>query len=823
MNKFILVQFLVLSISAFSQPQGTMGGGAGMPAEAVITGKVIDASSLQAIEYAQVSILKMNDSTMVTGIVTDTAGRFKLDKLNYGRYMIDVSFMGFKKTRIRGIMLKPDSKTVNIGDIKLEPENIAIGEVQVTGQRTNVEYKIDKKVVNVGSNLMATGATVVEALENIPSIQTTVEGDVTLRGSSNFVVLIDGKPSQITGSDALKLLPASTVDKIEIITNPSAKYEAEGGAGIINVIMKKNISTGLNGIVNISGGSTFRDMEQTSYSGDFTLNMRQKKFNYFISGDYRDGKDFADVITKQTTARNNITRILESDGTGFMARGGASIRGGVDYNFTDNQTISLSAGYDERKFRRDFGGDYIYNYFDTNQSKIGIDSFYTIDNNNRRNFGNYRMNLDYQLKINEQQQISFNSFYGNSFSSALSPTNQQLTDSNGNELINGSKKTKIEEKSEGQILQAKTDYTFNINEKIKLEAGLFANLNESVADNTDSKYENSIWAVTESTNYTFNDNIYAGYITFAHTTPWFSYQLGIRDEFSNRTLSIKNDTSFVKKPNFFFPTAHISKQLPWNVEFQLSYSSRISRPRPWDLMPTEMRIDKENIRKGNPDLDPELTNAYELSIRKSFMSVAFVSLEMFRKSTKDVIDRNQVWNDSLKVFYHIAQNIKANRNTGAEFTLNMPLAKWFIINGSSSFYLNEILDNRVIKGNEESYQWDARISSVFRLKTKTQIQFTYIYKSEEKELSGYEYPNHITMMAVKQEVGKKVSLSLQVRDLFQTGIRGSKTWGPEFTSERKFSMISPVVSLTLTYKLNNYQKKENGQNREEMNQVDFGM
>ncbi len=240
----------------------------------IIKGKVEEQGTGQPLEFVNIAVYEKADSSLITGGITDDKGNFEVKGMTYGEYYLVANFVGFNKTKISDIVINEENPLVEIGDIGLKPSTVELNSVNVVADKSPIEYKLDKKVVNVSQMISATGGTAVDALENTPSVQVDIDGNVSLRGSSNFTVLIDGRPSVLSGSDALRQIPASAIENIEIITNPSAKYEPDGNAGIINIVMKKNSLIGVNGIVNASIGT--RD----KYRGDFTLNYRTKKFNF---------------------------------------------------------------------------------------------------------------------------------------------------------------------------------------------------------------------------------------------------------------------------------------------------------------------------------------------------------------------------------------------------------------------------------------------------------------------------------------------------------------------------------------------------------------
>jgi len=280
MKKLLLGSVLFIMVYSLAIAQVPQRGPANydpsnMPADGYLTGMVLDGTNDQPIEFAIVAVYSQKDSILINGSMTDSTGRFEFKQLAYGPYYLDIKFVGYKETRMTGITVTPKNKSIDLGQIKIENLTTDLGNVVVTGERPQMSYKIDRKIVYVESNVTAIGGTAVDILENTPSIQTDIEGNVTLRGSSNFTVLIDNRPSVLEGSEALQQIPASTIERIEIITNPSAKYDPDGTAGIINVILKEQKRRGLNGLVDLSYGRF------NQYSADALLNYRINKFNVY--------------------------------------------------------------------------------------------------------------------------------------------------------------------------------------------------------------------------------------------------------------------------------------------------------------------------------------------------------------------------------------------------------------------------------------------------------------------------------------------------------------------------------------------------------------
>ncbi|MFH0999694.1 MAG: TonB-dependent receptor, partial [Bacteroidota bacterium] len=317
----------------------------------IIKGLIIDVATDQPMEYANVAIYNKVDSSLISGGITNQKGEFEINGMTYGEYYLEANFIGFDKSKVVNINLDRENPLFDAGSIILSAASTELGAIDIVADKAAVEYKLDKKIVNVSQVLSAAGGTAVDVLENTPSVQVDIEGNVSLRGSSNFTVLIDGRPSVLSGSDALRQIPASALENIEIITNPSAKYEPDGNSGIINLVMKKNSMQGINGIVNASVGS--RD----KYRGDITLNYRTQKINWFVGADYRDETSYGNWISSRETFMGDTTGFLDINGGRDFIRGGYNFKSGIDFFISDKTTVTISGQVGNSKNDRSGGGN----------------------------------------------------------------------------------------------------------------------------------------------------------------------------------------------------------------------------------------------------------------------------------------------------------------------------------------------------------------------------------------------------------------------------------------------------------------------------------
>jgi outer membrane receptor protein involved in Fe transport len=812
-NIYALIVFSLLCLNVIAQPGPRQD--ASESSDAVITGKIIDNITSQPIEYASVALYRMRDSSLVSGVVTDPAGNFTLTKLSFGRYYAEVSFIGYKKNRIKNITLNPTLKRAVLGTIKLDPSSTAINEVQVIGDK-QTDYKIDKKVVNVSQQIAASGGSAIEVLENTPSVQTDVDGNLQLRGSSDFTVLVDGKPTILKGSEALQQIPASAIQNIEIITNPSAKYDAEGSAGIINVLTKKQKVKGFNGLVNLSAGTG------NKYNGDFLINIRNSKLNYFVGGDFNDMKFTGKGKLDQHTTNDSIPTIAyqrttsESD----MHRSGKGLKAGLDYFIDDNNTLSLSGNISQRSFGRSSEAKY-YEFTDP----ASTDTFYLQNNDSKGSHDNYSGNLDYRLKLKgNDHQLQATIYYeeGN----AAHPNNmfKQLTNNNWMKLDTIPSIQKSTEDGREYEFRGKLDYSRPIGEKGKLEAGYQSRIEGS---NIKYQFYNFLDAFVEDSS-RFNraryiNHIEAVYTTYSGSTKWFDYQLGFRVEYGNRNITKKLTSEEYPIHRFdYFPTIHLTKQLPYQMQMQLSYSKRIRRPDDHDLDPFPNYIDQKHIRMGKPDLKPEFTGSYELNLQKN-LGKNLLALEGFYRQTTDMISERMFYNPDTKIYTTTLDNFKRNYSAGAELTLNLSLTKWWNLSGTSSLYKYHIDGSEIDSSkSQNTVSANARFNTVFRMKWGMQIQVNYFYNAPSITPQGTREGYSFTNMGIKQEILKrKASVTLQVRDLFGTMKFASTYSTPNLYSYNSMRRESRVVTVTFTYRINNFKQQARREREEGTNESDF--
>lgn len=803
----LLLTVIVVQLNAQAPPlsaNGTRnnpGGENAAPPNLVIKGKVVDSEGHAPMEFANVVVYSAKDSTIAGGIMTASNGSFEIKKLPAGNFYIRVNFIGFERATISKIVLNPAKPTVDVGQIELKAASEQIGEVAVTAQKAQVEFKIDRRVVNVSQNITAIGGSAVEVLENTPSIQTDFEGNITLRGSSAFTVLIDGKPSVLTGSDALRQIPATNIENIEIITNPSAKYDPDGVSGIINVVMKKNLKDSFSGLINLTAGLNDK------YRGDMNFNYRTGKWNFLIGADFQDMHNKGTRDTKMELYSADTITSRNTTGDGSMIRKGQSVKGGFDYQISNNTSIGMTGTVGNRSNNNANSG------FQHEFDNKGTPDVFTFQDNSSARSGNYwSSDLNFQQKFNKKGHELTGLFYASGSNGDDNEYQTRfLTDSNWKTIDLNSVKNRSAETSDQTEYRAKLDYTLPINDKDKFEAGYQARIEkENEVFNFEESGSNNIWVNNPlfSTSFDYSSKIHSLYSTFSHAGEGFSYQLGMRGEYTDRSISSVGVPTPHKFNQYdFFPTLHFSQKFKNDFELQASYSRRLNRPDANNLEPFKSYMDQYNIRVGNPDLKPEYTGSYDLTILKR-INKSFLSLESYYRNTQGLITRIQTLGaDGIMV--NTMANLNNDYSLGAEFMANIELKPGFRIIGSATLYnywlVGEINGKNV---DQSSTNFDSRLNLDMKLAKNTRLQLTGIYRGATASAQGTRDPMMFANAALKQDFFKNnLTATLQIQDIFGTMKFGGTSYGEGFQSQFRFKREPQIVQLTLSYKLNNFKSK----------------
>ena len=807
--KLLVLFFMIVGYSAIyaETPEANFTTNDDDDGKGKITGVVLDENTDNPMEFANIAVYNQKDSSLVTGGITNETGQFEIGNINYGEYYLEVNFIGFNSTDVADIVLTRDNKVQDVGEVTLNSSAVSIGEVSVVADKAQVEYKLDKKVVNVSQVISAIGGTAVEVLENTPSVQVDIDGNVSLRGSSNFTVLIDGRPSVLTGSDALQQIPASAIESIEIITNPSAKYEPDGTTGIINLVMKKNALNGLSGIFNASVGT--RD----KYRGDFTLSYRTEKFNVTAGADFRDERGKGGSYSRSETYSGDTISYLNMDGTRWDKRKGHNFKGGVEWFASDNTTFGIQGRVGNRE-RYNTGGGRTHAY--TNFG--GPEDFSITEETSTRTNDYYSTTLNFQHKFNgEGHQIDAMAYYSDETGDDNEVEGEIWSDLNfeydENNPVYVERVSTVEGEDESEF-RFQVDYVYPFSEDGRLEAGMMSRIEDEKEslDFRDYDQNSDQWVPNEqfSSSTDFRRDIHAVYTTYTNKIGGLSYMAGLRGELTLRKIDNTNAQAVSELNRFdLFPTVHISYPIGENNEFMSSFSRRINRPGGWDLDPTPNYFNRYTIRFGNADLKPEYTNSYELGYMRRF-GRSYLSLDAFHRVTNNKIDRYSVLGDD-GVYSLYTDNFDKDYATGLELTGNVNFAKWLIVNASTSMYRYRITGT--LEGasvDRTSTNWTGRVNTTFRFSDNSRMQIQGFFRGPSVSAQGDRDAIIFTNVSYRQDfMKKKLTATVSVRDPFGTARFEGESYGDNFKRWFRWEREPRVVMLTLSYKLNNFKEDRN--------------
>ncbi len=790
--------FIVFAANAQNYPGrgqgsgGPQGGGQGMPAAGIIKGMVTDQNGTQPVEYANIVIFKVKDSSMVSGSVTDSKGKFTIDKVPFGRYYAMTTFMGYSTKKISDIIVNPKSLEFNMGTIKLEPISTRLNEVTISGEKKETEYTLDKKVVNVEKNMAAMGGTAVDVLQNIPSVTVDFDGAISLRGNANITLLIDGRPSGVTGAK-LEQIPASAIESVEVITNPSARYNPEGMSGIINIKLRKKRELGFNGLVSANAGTGEK------YNGSINLNYNKKFINIFGSYDVRTGNRSGGSKSERSSYFADTAWYNASNSDSHRTDLSNTYKLGVDFTFNPMNVLTLSwytsRGGDNNK-------DFSYNYrYDKNHS---LSSFYTIDEGGKEDNTSNDFILAYKRTFERKgQEFTLDATYSANKDSENQDVNETdfLSTSVLDSILNTFNKTD-NNRGNGNL---QANYVHPINKDIRLEGGY-----QGIYRNTDDYYhygrvddagvqveDNAV-----SNHFIYTENIHAVYAIFGLTKEKYSMQLGLRVESANTKSDQKTqDQTYTNDYVSLFPTVHLNRKFAHEQEAQLSYSRRINRPNMWSLNPFRDISNPDYVRYGNPYLKPEYINAYELGYSKYYKK-ATINASVFYRRINDVIKRYSFY-DADTVMNMTSKNLSYGESYGTEIILDKELFKWWKAALNFSYFRN------IIKGSKEdatlsndNFSWTSRFNSTFTLPHRTFFQLNANYRGPMVNPGGEMAAMYNVDIALKNEIIKdKLTINFRMSDIFNTQKFKNTSSGAGFSSEYERWRETRVAFLGVTWKI----------------------
>ena len=722
---FSILSFaLLLGINSFGQQQ--RGGGAAQAAMADFTGtvkgKVIDTNTGEPVEYANIVFYRMRDSTLVTGGITNEKGEFSIERVPLGRYFGEVKFIGYNSTHLEPFLMSPRQPEVILGEIKLAQAAENLEAVTVTGQRQMLQHNLDKKVFNVDRDITAEGATALEIMQTIPSVEVDMEGNVSLRGSQNVTILIDGRPSTYS---SIEEIPASIIESVEVITNPSARYDPDGLSGIINIVLKKRRDPGYHGMVMLNAGTGDK------YNGTLNFNYRQDKINLFTNVSFRQFRMTGLTVSDRITNLDMGTSSLFQD-QDFIRQGQfISLRGGMDYFISNSNTVTISGGYNTRAF----------NLTDNTLTDIIMPNEAMNDSYFRRSLGDnggdsYNLALNYRTTGKQQGQEFTSDVFFNSMTGVFGNNIEEWRETGGLESLFEQQESDFL----GNTLTMQSDLVQPIGNGGRLETGLKAVLRVQDNDYIFSNRVDNIWIDNpfRSNNFVYDEQQYSAYAIYSNTfvDGKLSYQGGLMVEQAFTTADQRATTDEPINREFFnwFPSAHLKWDINQRNSTQIAYSRRVSRPNTRLLNPFIDYTDPLNLSTGNPWLNPEFTNSLELSYYYN-MPKTRLSGTVFHRQTTDIISR-YVEVDDDGVAMSTFRNIDKSESTGIEGVISQTIAPWWRVNANASYYTMKLYSDLLDQRSSEGDSWTARATSTFNLGKNIELQVNGNYRSPSVSVGG---------------------------------------------------------------------------------------
>ncbi len=765
-----------------------------------VKGKLTESTTAAPLGYASVRVFSMPEKKLVGGGLTDENGQFSVS-LPPGRFLAEVEFIGFEILKTPEFSLTKEKPQHDLGILKLAATSTELGEAEVTAEKSTMVLALDKKIFNVGKDLANAGGSATEILTNIPSVSVDPEGNVKLRGSDNVRILIDGKPSGLVsfkGSSGLQQLQASMVDRVEIITNPSARYEAEGSAGIINIILKKDQKQGFNGSVELIAG------QPTNLGAAANLNYRHRKINFFINyGFSRRISPGGGSMFQERSVGDSIF-LLRQTNESEMRGLNNNIRGGADYFFSENSTLTASYLWRRSDATR-LNDIWYYDYFENLTTPIGSTLRQQVEIEDEPN-SEYSLVYKRKFAGREGHELTAEAKYLNYWEHSDQSFPQKIFFADGTEdASQASFQRSLNDEYENQYL-FQLDYTRPIGKLGKIETGLRSSFRDMVNDYlvTEKQADGTFSTVPGLDNYfTYDENINGAYLIYGNKRGKFSWQAGIRTEHTDvKTLLRKTNEANPRQYFNFFPSLHLTRDLPKNNAIQWSYSRRVRRPTYNDLSPFVTFTDSRNFWSGNPDLQPEFSDVVELGHVKYFDRGSLSSSIYFRH-TKDKIDRIRLL-DSVGFAKTKPENLNSENAVGLEFTTSFSPKKWWKLDGNFNFFHAEIDGSNIESDYKVATEsWFARGTSKFILPKNFDFQVRGNYEAPQKTAQGSRKSQYFMDFAASKDVLKnKGTLTLNVSDVFNSRKMRYITEGSNFRSEGDFQWRRRQVNLTFNYRIN---------------------
>ena len=786
--------------------------------EVIVTGTVTDSETNIPLEYATISVFNVNSEDAINGVITDSNGEFSIE-LSKGNYDFKVEFISFKIKYYRNITV---NNPLSLGTIELSIDENILDEIEVIGEKTEIEIKLDKTVYNIGKDLTLKGSSVSDVLDNLPSIEVDIEGNVSLRGNESVRILINGKPSGLVGissNEALKQFPSESVEKVEVITSPSARYNAEGTAGIINIILRRSKLTGFNGSLSLNSGYPER------YGVSANLNYRTKKLNFFNNIGYNTRTSEGSFINETEYYTNQaINNFLNENGVRGSERNSNYLNTGIEYFISDKTSVvgsyvfRKSDGFtnNTNNVNQNFNSISKFSERLEKESEIDDTNEFSINLTHDFNKEGHVLTMDYQKEKSSENE---NGFISNS---QLKPILTKYL----------SEKVNTDEIQESELF--KIDYVLPIKKDGQFELG-FRRSNQHqdidyLAKNEDLN-GNFINDLNLSNTLLYNEKVNAFYTQYGNKKNKFSYLLGLRYEESKTTVKqLANNTNNVKNYNDFFPTLNLSYQIKEDETITFGYNRRIRRARSYFINPFPSKSSATNIFQGNPNIDPTYSNGIDLGYLKRYEKLTLNGSIYYRKetgvftfiseNTGDFVLVNEIL---VPVLRRTPINLASNKQIGLELNANFNQSKNWRLNGSLNFYESETLGEYMgIVYDSKNLTWSGRLSNNLKLFSSVDWQTSFRYRAPQKTAVSERKASIYSNTAFSKDLLKdKITLTFKVNDIFETGKWRIESFNENYRSYSESNWRGGrTLELNLIYRFN--QKKKETRNSGDYNDYSEG-
>ena len=773
-----------------------------------ISGNITDSETAEPLEYATISLVNERFPNRIQGGITNENGNFDIE-IFPGKYNITLEYIGFQKVTLENRIIRV---TTRLGDFKLNINSESLNEVELIGERTEVEIRLDKRIYNVGKDITVRGGSVTDVMDNIPAVSVDVEGNISLRGNDNVRILINGKPSGLvglSGSAALRQLPAESIEKVEVVTSPSARYEASGTAGIINIILKKDELIGFNATFIANTGIP-------EYLGSTaTLNWRTKKLNVFSTTTYKDQKSLGGGVFNNEYFNGDLPSSFANETRDYdRIRKNYFINLGAEYYINDKTSLTISG------FVRDSNN--------TSDANTEIDDL----NVN----GDILSSVD---RLQEEAEEDNSSQFTANFTKKFNDDGHelvaeiQLQKSAEDEFANISNSDSPSETAGTLESQTRNlfqlDYVWPIDKNTQFEFGYRGDFSSQENDYEIAIKGNGRFIIdTNLSNVLlFEQNINALYTQYGKKINKFSYILGLRIEKTNIVINQKTTNDFKeKKYTNFFPTVNLSYEFSEEENITLGFSRRIRRPRSWSLNPFPSRSSVTFFRQGNPDLDPSYSSTFDFGYLKRWEKFTLNGSAYYQKATQVITRITEATGEVVRVsedpiieipsLRATSINLAENNRLGTEFTLTFTPSRKFRLSGNFNIFNSETIgtyNNQVF--DAEIVSWFARINSNITLPKGWTAQLRGFYRGPNATAQSKSKGFFVLSGAINKDVlNKKGTLSFNASDLLNSRFYRNTTTTELFTNYSEFQWRRPSYVMTFTYKINERknQRRKRGQN-----------